>query len=151
MAASIPKRSISVRTVLVRGAIIGCASLLCPLSFHASEKAAEMSWSTGTVREAISVSGQATGSNGENHKTTYIEIVGQDYVYSAYSDLAYPSLAPHQGLANDLAWGFGKHKHPCRLIVGDKVKYAEKRDKLYIVDTEGKTCKLDVARKQRLN
>jgi hypothetical protein len=39
----------------------------------------------------------------------------------------------------------------CRLIVGDDIKYAQDKRALYVVDADGKECKLEIVRQERWN
>ncbi len=41
-------------------------------------------------------------------------------------------------------------KHPCRFVVSDDVKYLQERAKLDVLDVDGKECKLDIVRQERL-
>lgn len=40
--------------------------------------------------------------------------------------------------------------HGCRFIVGDDVKYYQEKATLHILDTDGKECKAEVLRQERL-
>jgi hypothetical protein len=35
-------------------------------------------------------------------------------------------------------------------MVNDKIKYAQEKRKLYVMDADGKECKLDILRQERL-
>jgi hypothetical protein len=41
-------------------------------------------------------------------------------------------------------------QHSCRFVVGDDVRYAQNKRKLYVVDADGRECKLDIVRQERL-
>jgi len=41
-------------------------------------------------------------------------------------------------------------KHGCRYFVNDWISYAHEGNKLYVNDVNGKTCKLDIVRQERL-
>jgi len=42
-----------------------------------------------------------------------------------------------------------QQKHGRRFIIGDDVKYAQDKRKLYVLDADGKECKLDIIRQER--
>lgn len=41
------------------------------------------------------------------------------------------------------------HRHPCRLAEGDKVTYLPYKDRLRVLDLDGKECKLEIVKQQR--
>lgn len=43
-----------------------------------------------------------------------------------------------------------RKKHFCRFIVGDDVKYEQKKSKLYVLDADGKQCTLEIVRQERI-
>jgi hypothetical protein len=69
-------------------------------------------------------------------------IKGQQYTYSVDEISASPT---HSGLLTRAL----DAPHHCRLIVGDPVKYAQKKSTVYVVDADAKECKLELIRQER--
>jgi hypothetical protein len=41
------------------------------------------------------------------------------------------------------------HRHGCRFVVGDDVKYAQEKGSLWVLDADGKECKVAILRQER--
>jgi len=41
------------------------------------------------------------------------------------------------------------HRHGCRFVVGDDVKYSQERGDLWVLDADGKECKEPILRQER--
>ncbi len=54
------------------------------------------------------------------------------------------------GLVAITSHAIAKRKHGCRFIVGDEVKFWQEKAVLHVVDADGKECKLDILRQERL-
>jgi hypothetical protein len=55
------------------------------------------------------------------------------------------TIRPAGGL---LTRGIAARRH-CRLIVGESVKYAQRKSAFYVIDADGKECKLEVIRQEQ--
>jgi len=101
-------------------------------------------WQIGKVAD-LQADRQPTTGKPLNHvtvKEAQVRIVGKDYEY-----LAYDGTSAQSGL---LTRGIANRKHGCRFIVNDDVKYAQEKSALYVIDADGKECKLDVLRQERI-
>jgi hypothetical protein len=74
-----------------------------------------------------------------------IIIVGQDYMYNVEDSAASggkPAIALGHAIAN-------RH-HGCRFVVGEDVKFSQEKNKLYVIDADGKECKTEILRQERI-
>jgi len=82
-------------------------------------------------------------------ESTQLLILGDQYAY-----IIEDSIEKSIGLAtlyDSLGHAIQNGKHGCRYIVGDWISYAQEGGrKLFINDVDGKTCKLDIVRQERL-
>jgi hypothetical protein len=128
-------------------------TMLGPLS--AAEKARD--WKIGKVLDSASdKSVDPTSINPNNGrvgnvytKSTTLIIQGDDYAYTI-EDVKQKtdSLRAHSLIGVALA----NRKHGCRFIVNEEVEYAqEEKDKthLYVLDADGKQCKLEILRQEK--
>ena len=76
------------------------------------------------------------------NRESEVRIVGEIYEY-----IAYDSTTADAGL---LGRTLANRKHGCRFIVNDEVKYSQEKKTLYVLDADGKECKLDILRQERL-
>jgi hypothetical protein len=75
-------------------------------------------------------------------RDTELAIVGKDYGYIIEDSRVTSGPLLRRAIAN--------HHHGCRFIVGDDVRYSQDKAKLYVMDADGKACKLDIVRQERL-
>jgi hypothetical protein len=54
------------------------------------------------------------------------------------------------GLHGSLSRAIANRKHGCRLIINDPVQYAQDKAALYVKDVDGKECKMDIVKQERL-
>jgi predicted nucleic acid-binding Zn finger protein len=122
--------------------IVLAAALISVACFAASEG---RQWQIGKVLDAQGSRSPRTGPplNSVTIKSTQLRIVGKDYDY-----LIDDTTSAQSGL---LTRSIANRKHGCRFVVGDEVKYAQEKDKMYVVDTDGKECKLDILRQERVS
>ncbi len=96
-----------------------------------------------------SAQSQTLGST-HTHQTVFqdnqVVIEGQDYVYVLDDLTLKPVGLPTRGLVTR---AIANHKHGCRFVVGDEVKYEQEKGKLTLLDADGKECKLDILRQER--
>jgi hypothetical protein len=107
--------------------------------------AKDRNWQPGMVSDLQSDQQPTTGKP-LNHVTireSEIRIIGKDYEY-----LAYDGTSAQTGL---LTRSIANRKHNCRFIVNDTVKYAQEKKSLYVIDADGKECKLDILRQERIS
>ncbi len=55
------------------------------------------------------------------------------------------------GLVGITVHAIANRKHGCRFIVGDNISYRQARAVLHVLDADGKECKTDILRQERLN
>ncbi len=107
---------------------------------------------TSTLNATTEASGQSTTLGAEQvHHTVFqdnqIVIRGGEYIY-AVDDLSLKAVGiPTQGL---LARAIANRKHGCRMVVGDSIQYEQAKNKLFVQDADGKVCKLDIVRQERI-
>jgi hypothetical protein len=106
--------------------------------------------STTTLNSTTALSGTATGS-GQSTSSTAIQriavqtnelmIVADKYFYVIRDTRSYiPGALLRNALAN--------RKHGCRFIVGEDIKYAQEKGYLWVLDPDGKECKIPILRQQ---
>ncbi len=98
------------------------ASSLCIL---AGKK--ERNWQTGKVID--SVTNESASGGAARVDTHILTIQGSDAVYTAQEKHAWHG------------W--------CLLVPGDPLKYALDQHRLYVLDTKGQACKLDIVRQEK--
>jgi hypothetical protein len=148
--------------------LVWCLLMLSLLTFAAKER----DWKTGKVADSgMSKSEYTTGTtsratttgtvspdygagstvNGTTTATTTVRrvevdtnsliVVGSDYIYTVQD-----STRRGGGL---LTTALANRKHGCRFIVGDEIKYAQDKRRIYVLDADGKECTLDIVRQER--
>jgi len=75
-------------------------------------------------------------------RDTELVIVGQDYAYVIDDPVATSGPLLRKAIAN--------HKHGCRFIIGEDIKYVQEKGKLIVSDTDGKQCDLDIVRQEKV-
>lgn len=73
--------------------------------------------------------------------TNEVTVIGESYVYQLQDPMRRGGGLLTNAIAN--------RKHGCRFIVGADVQYAQEKGKLYVLDADGKECKLDIARQEK--
>lgn len=68
-------------------------------------------------------------------------ILGDDYSYIIEDT--------HRKGGPLLATALANRKHGCRFIVGDDIKYAQEKGDLWVIDADGKECKVPIVRQQK--
>lgn len=85
--------------------------------------------------------------NGITLKETQFLIVGSDYLF-VVSDNTTSSVG--SAVAFGALGMKGVGRRPCPLAVNDPVTYARERDVLYVLDLDGKECKMAIIRQERI-
>jgi hypothetical protein len=126
----------TMRTTLV---VVGVLALTL-----AAAVAKDHAWQIGKIADLQADQQPTTGKvlNRVTVKESEVRITGKEYEY-----LVYDSTSPETGLASRAV---ANRKHGCRFIVNDDVKYVQTKNKLYVIDADGKECKLDILRQERL-
>jgi hypothetical protein len=82
-------------------------------------------------------------------RSTQLLILGDEYAY-VIEDRVERGVG-ESTLSDGLGRAIRNGKHGCRYVVNDWISYAhEGGNKLYVNDVDGKTCKLDIVRQERL-
>ena len=109
---------------------------LCCLTFPLVSFAAtkETNWKTGQVAADSSISGseytrEVTGPHPTMVDPHILIIRGDDHIYTVQEKHAWDS------------W--------CLLIQGDEIKYVQDNRKLYVMDADGKRCRLDILSEEK--
>jgi hypothetical protein len=120
-------------------ATLAIALIVC---LNAASK--DRQWQIGRIVDLQADQQPTTGKvlNRVTVKESEVRITGKEYEY-----LVYDSTSPETGLASRAV---ANRKHGCRFIVNDDVKYVQTKNKLYVIDADGKECKLDILRQERL-
>lgn len=80
----------------------------------------------------------------EIDQNTQTWIQGSNYLYLVDDQALKPTVQPQGLLTRAIA------NRRCRMIIGDDVHYAQEKSKLFVLDPDGKECKLDILRQQRI-
>jgi hypothetical protein len=103
---------------------------------------------TGSENSAT-VSGQSTGSTRVDFAS-----IRDDQLLVLSDEFAYvvedTRVSGGHGLVAITSHAIANRKHGCRFIVGDDVKFWQEKAVLHLVDADGKECKVDVLRQERL-
>jgi hypothetical protein len=115
-------------------------------------------WKTGKVLDSATArsyvttgiigtdGGSATVTTGAIDETAIL-IAGGEYLYTVSDHVQKAVGMPTQGIA---LRAIANHKHGCRLIINDQVKYAQEKTAMYVLDADGKECKMEIVRQERV-
>jgi hypothetical protein len=78
---------------------------------------------------------------------TQLLIAGDGYSYVVDDSVAKSVGLPTHAIVTR---SIMNRKHGCRFIIGDDVRYAQEKSKLFVLDADGKECKLDIVRQERV-
>ena len=116
-------------------------------------------WKTGKVLDAAAAksyveAGDRTGATATlTIRDTQLLLVSDEFAYVVNDTRTSNRLPLHQGVIGDSAAIVhavsGRH-HGCRFIVGDEVKFHQNKAVLHVIDADGKECKTEVLRQERL-
>jgi hypothetical protein len=73
--------------------------------------------------------------------TNKLIVVGADYIYTVQDSTQHGGGLLTTALAN--------RKHGCRFILGDDIKYAQDKRNLYVLDADGRECRLNIVRQEK--
>jgi hypothetical protein len=96
------------------------------------------------------VAGSATTQTSVHHtalQDTTIVIAGTDMAFTVNDSVQKAVGLPMQGIARR---AIANRNHGCQYIVGDQIEYAQEKNSLWVKDANGKECKLDILRQERV-
>ncbi len=76
-------------------------------------------------------------------RETELLVIGADYAYVIEDPFATHGPLITRAVMN--------HKHGCRFIIGEDIKYVQDKGKLIVLDPDGKECKLDIVKQERVH
>jgi hypothetical protein len=83
--------------------------------------------------------------------STYLVIAGSEFAYTVGDTRAQDSLIPHAGMVRGaIIQAIGNRGHGCRFIVNDDVKFYQDKNILHVIDADGKECKTEIIRQERV-
>jgi hypothetical protein len=94
-------------------------------------------------------SGQSTSATSidfANIRDNQLVILGDEFAYVVEDT----RVSGGHGLIGITEHAIANRKHGCRFIIGDDVKYWQEKATLHVLDADGKECKVDVLRQERL-
>lgn len=110
-------------------------------------------WKTGKVVDSSSANTyiQTSTDRPLTIHESQVAIIGAEYAYVINDSTSKESIAlgDHVGRAalNRAIVNRGKG---CRYIIGDPISYWQEKDKLHVRDADGKQCKVEIVRQERL-
>lgn len=117
------------------------------LDSHAAKTYVDSGASTNTTTTSSTTTTSQTRINAMAIQETQLLIVGDEYAYLISDSVAKPVGFPTHGIVTRTIMN---HGHGCRFVVGDDIKYYQEKSILHIIDADGKKCKLDILRQERL-
>jgi TonB family protein len=83
--------------------------------------------------------------------STYLVVVGSEFVYTVADTRTQDSLIPHAGMAHTaITQAIGNRHHGCRFIVNDEVKFYQDKSTLHVIDADRKECSTEILRQERI-
>jgi len=117
------------------------------LDAHTAKTYVDTSASTDTTATSSTTSASRTKINTIVIQDTQLLIAGNEYAYLVSDPVAKPvGLATHGIVTRAIM----NHGHGCRFVVGNDISYYQKKATLYVIDADGRECKLDILRQERL-
>jgi hypothetical protein len=109
-------------------------------------------WNTGMVLDSTSSrTYMPTGATTQVIQETQLRIAGLEYEYVVNDPLIKIVGNPLDGSVDEsLARSAANRWHGCRFIVGGNALYWQEGAKLHVLDEDGKECKLDIVRQERI-
>jgi hypothetical protein len=78
---------------------------------------------------------------------TQLIIAGDEYVYTVNDSVQKAVGIPTHGI---ITRSIANRKHGCRYVIGDGIQYAQDKNALLVKDADGKECKLEILRQERV-
>jgi hypothetical protein len=117
------------------------------LDSHTAKTYVESSASTNTTAASSTTSVSQTKINTMAIQETQLLIAGSEYAYLISDPVTKPVGLPTHGIVTRAIANRG---HGCRFVVGDDIRFYQEKSALHVVDADGKECKLDILRQERL-
>ena len=89
---------------------------------------------------------QQTSTTVVHHMTireTELLVLSSDYAYVIEDPFATSGPLLRRAITN--------RKHGCRFVIGEDIKYVQEKDKLIVLDPDGKECRLDIVKQERVH
>lgn len=111
--------------------------LLLALSALGAEK---RPWPVGKIVDA-----QSEVNRNLNNDKTLVMIQGEQFLYTLSDD----KVKGNGSLIGAAVAHAANSGHGCRFIVNDQVRYLQDKNRMQVIDADGKTCKMRVVRQER--
>ncbi len=113
-----------------------------------ADKKPDHDWKTGKVLDSAAAKTYVDVDAKMAMRDTDLMIRGDEYSYVVEDTvMKNGSINPaHKIITRSLT----NRKHGCRFVISDDVKYYQDKTTLHVIDADGKECKLDVLRQERL-
>src|SRR5215471_13563550 len=105
------------------------------------------------AKSYVEAGGRTGGTATVTIRDTQLLLVSDEFAYVVNDTRTSNKLPLHQGAIGDagaIAHAIGGRHHGCRFIVGDDVKFYQVKDALHVIDADGKECKTEVFKQERL-
>ena len=113
--------------------------------------AEDRDWQTGKVLDSLSVHAYLVGTEREGTldiRSTQLLILGTEFTF-VVDRSSLRTWRGKPGLILGSAVASMTHRS-CRFIIGDPIKYSQVKGQLYVLDPDGRQCKLEIVRQERL-
>jgi hypothetical protein len=105
-------------------------------------------WKTGKVLDSAAAKTYVEAGAKLSMRDTDLMIRGDEYSYVVEDTvMKNGSVNPAHGI---ITRSLANRKHGCRFVIADDVKYYQDKTTLHVIDADGKECKLEVLRQERL-
>ena len=101
---------------------------------------------TGNVTTTSSQGGASAATDYANIRDDQLLLLSDEFAYVVEDT----RVSGGHGLVAVTAHAVANRKHGCHFIVGDPVKFWQDKAVLHVIDADGKECKVDVLRQERL-
>jgi len=107
-----------------------------------------LAWKTGKVLDSAAAKTYVEPGAKLAMRDTDLMIRGDEYSYVVEDTvMKNGSINPAHGI---ITRSIANRKHGCRFVIGDDVKYYQDKMLLHVIDADGKECKVDILRQERL-
>ena len=129
----------SVKTTVNRGSVTHADSNARTTGAIDNSGSVDLSTSASSTAQTIPLSDTVTD-------TQYL-IIGEQYILTV-EDIV--KKREGGGLLGAARNAVVNSRHGCRLIVNDSVRYAQEKSTVYVIDADGKECKMNLIRQERI-
>jgi hypothetical protein len=130
--------------------------LILVSGLRAQQDAHGHTWKTAKVLDASTAKtySEATDRTGASTtvslRDTELLLMSDEFAYVVDDSRQSGRIPLHQGAIGDIRTLATGHHHGCRFIVGDDVKFYQDKANLHVLDADGKQCKTEILRQERL-